>query len=114
MSRTEPVVASLESRKRRLIAQSESNRAQLAEEWQTMRRGLREAGRWAETIAAWAPLITLLASGAAALTRGSPAPDAAKPSWLKRALNGARAAWDLWLALGGRGRGEATRESRNL
>src|SRR5208337_3744941 len=56
----------LESRKRLLIAESELNRAQLSEEWQTMRHGARDLARRAKTIAAWASSAALLAAGVTA------------------------------------------------
>ena len=43
----------LESRKQLLVAQSELNRAGLAEEWQGMAHGLRDFSQRAKNIASW-------------------------------------------------------------
>jgi hypothetical protein len=88
----------LEWRKQLLIAESELNRAQLAEEWQTMRHGVRDLAHRAKTIAAWASSAALLVAGVTALRRGPPAPGTAKSSWFQKLLNGARVASTIWLA----------------
>jgi hypothetical protein len=81
-----------------LLAESELNRAQLSQEWQTMTRGVRDLACRAKTIAAWASSAALLMAGVAALRRGPPAPAAAKSSWFRKILSGARLAWAIWLA----------------
>jgi hypothetical protein len=90
----------LESRKQLLLAESELNRAQLSDEWQTITHGVRDLARRAKAIAAWASSAALLAAGVAALRRRPPAPPgAAKASdWLQRILNGARLASTIWFA----------------
>jgi hypothetical protein len=96
-------VSPLELRKQLLIAESELNRAQLSEEWQTMACGARELAHRAKAIVAWAPSVALLVAGLAALRRRKPAPAAAKPSWFQKILNGARLASTIWLAFRARG-----------
>ena len=91
-------VSPLELRKRLLIAESELNRAQLSEEWQTMAHGVRDLAQRAKTIAAWASGAALLAAGVTAWRRGRPAPGTAKSSWFQTLLNGARVASTIWLA----------------
>ena len=93
----------LELRKQLLIAESELNRAQLCEEWQTMRHGARDLARRAKTIAAWASSAALLVAGVRALRRGPPAPRTAKSSCFQKILNGARLALSIWLAFRPRG-----------
>ena len=99
----EPHVSPLEVRKRLLIAESELNRAQLSEEWQTMAHGVRDLAHWAKTIAAWAPSAALLVAGLAAFRRRKSAPAAKNSSWFQRILNGARLASTIWFAFRARG-----------
>ena len=88
----------LQARKRLLIAESELNRAQLSEEWQTMAHGARDLAHRAKTIAAWASAAALLVAGVTALRRDSLAPATAKSSWSQKILNGARLASTIWFA----------------
>jgi len=90
-------------RKQLLIAESELNRAQLCEEWQTMRHGARDLARRAKTIAAWASSAALLAAGVTALRRAPPGSGAAKSSWFQKILSAARLASTIWLAFRPRG-----------
>ena len=99
-------VSPLESRKQLLIAESELNRAQLSEEWQTITHGVRDLAHRAKTIAAWASSAALLVAGVTALRRGPSAPGAAKSSWLQKLLSGARMASMFWCALRSRGEKE--------
>ena len=89
----------LESRKQLLIAESELNRTQLSEEWQTMAHGVRDLAHRAKTIAAWASSAALLVAGVTALRRHPAAPGVAKLSWFQKILNGARLASAIWFAL---------------
>jgi hypothetical protein len=98
-----------ELRRQLLIAESELNRAQLSGAWQDMTRAVRDSASRAKTIAAWASSAALLVAGVTALRRGPPAPGAAKSSWFKRTLNGARLAWTIWMAFRPRG-GKKERE----
>ena len=89
----------LEWRKQLLIAESELNRAQLAEEWQTMRHGVRDLAHRAKTIAAWASSAALLVAGLAAFRHRKVMAAGEKPSWFQRLLKGAQLANSIWLAL---------------
>jgi len=91
-------VSPLESRKQLLIAESELNRAQSSEEWQTMTHGVRDGAHRAKTIAAWASSAALLLACVTALRRGPPAPGIAKSSWFQKILNGARLASTIWFS----------------
>ena len=86
----------LKVRKQLLIAESELNRAQLSEEWQTMAHGVRDLAHRVKTIAAWASSAALLVAGVTALRRGPPAPGTTKSSWFQQILNGARLASTIW------------------
>ena len=103
MSGKESHLSPLASRKQRLIAESELNRAQLSEEWQTMAHGVRDLADRVKTISAWASAAALLVAGVTALRRGSPAPGTAKSSWFQTIVNGARLASTIWLAYRARG-----------
>jgi hypothetical protein len=91
-------VTPLELRKQLLIAESELNRAQLCEEWQTMAHGVCDLAHRAKATAAWASSAALLVAGLAAFWRRKPAPAATKSSWFQRILNGARLASTIWFA----------------
>jgi len=93
----------LESRKQLLIAESELNRARLAEEWQTLTRVVGVIAHRAKVATAWASASALLAGGVSAWRRGSSAPATAKPPWFPKILSGARMASSLWFAFRARG-----------
>jgi hypothetical protein len=99
-------VSPLEVRKQLLIAESELNRAQLSEEWQTIAFGTRELAHRAKAIVAWAPSAALLVAGLAALRCSKPAPAVQNSSWFQRILNGVRLASTIWFAFRARGHQE--------
>ena len=99
-------VSPLESRKQLLIAESELNRAQLSEEWQTMTHGVRDLTHRAKTIGAWASAAALLVAGVTAWRRTPAAPGTAKSSWFHKILSGARLASTIWFAFRPRGKKE--------
>jgi hypothetical protein len=86
MSGKEPRVSPLQWRRQLLIAESELNRAQLSEEWQTMTHALGDLAHRAKTIAAWAAAGALLANALAALRRRKLLPAQEKRSWFGTAL----------------------------
>lgn len=88
----------LASRKQLLIAESELNRAQLSEDWQTIEHSVREVAHRAKTIGGWASSAVMLVAGVAALRRGPTAPGNAKSSWFQKILAGARVASTIWFA----------------
>jgi hypothetical protein len=88
----------LGSRKQLLIAESELNRAQLSEDWQTIKHGVGNLAHRTKTIGAWASSAALLVAGVSALRRGPPSPGTAKSSWFQKMLHGARVAWTIWCA----------------
>ena len=93
----------LESRKQMLVAESELNRAGLADEWQAMAHGVRDFAHRAKNIAAWASSAALVVAGVSALWRDSPRSGTVKASWFQKILKGARVASTLWLAFRARG-----------
>jgi len=107
MSGKTPHLSPLTSRKQLLIAESELNRAELTEDWQTMAHGVHDAAHRARTIAGWASSAVMLVAGVAALRRGPAAPSTAKSSWFQKVLNGARVASTIWFAFRARSEKEA-------
>jgi hypothetical protein len=93
----------LESRKQLLVAQSELNRAGLADEWQGMAHGVRDFSQRAKNIASWTASAALLVAGVTALRRAPPRSGAAKTSLFQRILDGARVASTLWFTFRARG-----------
>ena len=91
-------VSPLQSRKQLLIAESELNRAQLSEEWQTMAYRARDLAHRAKAITAWAPSAALLVAGLAAFRQSKVMAAEEKPSWFQRGLRGAQLAYSIWLA----------------
>jgi hypothetical protein len=96
----------LKSRKQLLLVESEANRIQLSEEWQTMAHEACNLAHRAKTIATWASSAALLVAGIAALRRGPAVPGAVKSSWFQKLLTGVRLASTLWVAVRARGEKE--------
>jgi hypothetical protein len=93
-----PHVNPLTSRKQLLIAESELNRAQLSDEWQTMAQGVFNFAHQAKIIAALASSAVMLMAGVTVLRRPPPGPATAKSSWFQTILNGVRVASTIWFA----------------
>jgi hypothetical protein len=100
-----PRLNPLESRKQLLIAESELNRAQLVQEWQTMADGVRSVADQARTFSSVASATASLIAGLAAFQRGKPVDADAKPSWLRTILKGAGLISIVWQAFRSQGRG---------
>lgn len=90
MSGKYPRLNSLASRKQLLIAESELNRAQLVQEWQTMSSEVQALTRQAKTISSLVSSAASLIFGLMALGRKKSAPAAEKPSWWQNILKGAQ------------------------
>ena len=95
----------LESRKQLLVAESELNRAQLVQEWQTMADEVHSLTTQARTIRSIASAAAALVAGLASCRRKASAPAAEKPSWLKTILKGAGLVSTFWRAFRAPGRG---------
>jgi hypothetical protein len=87
---------SLQSRKKMLIAESELNRAQLVQDWQTMADDVHALTKQAKTIGSIASGALALISGLSWFSHKKPAPVAEKPSWLQTILKGAGLVSTVW------------------
>ncbi len=86
----------LDSRKQLLIAESELNRAHLAQEWQTMAGTAHALAEQARTIRSLASATAALVTGLAALRFKKPVPADTKPSRFQNLLKGAGLISNLW------------------
>lgn len=91
-----PRMNPLELRKQILIAESELNRAQLLQEWQTMADGVRSVAERARTLSALTSTAALLLAGLASFRRFKSAPADGKSSGWRTLLKGAQLAGSLW------------------
>ena len=98
------LVSPLESRKRLLIAESEINRNQMVEEWQTIASGVHSLAAQAKCISSYASAGALLVATVAAFRHSKAKPAGEKPSWFQAALKGAKLAGSVWLAFRARPR----------
>ena len=94
----------LESRKRLLVAESELNRAQLAQEWGAMAAGIHSLTDRAKSFSSILSAAAALVAGLAAFRRGQRASAAAKPSRLQTMLKVAGLVSTFWLAFRARSR----------
>ncbi len=97
----------LESRKQLLIVESELNRAQLVQEWQTLKGEVHALTDQARTIRSVASAVATLVAGLASCRRKAAAPPAEKPSWWRKISQGAGLVATLWKAFRPSGSGEA-------
>ena len=88
----------LASRKKLLIAESELNRAQLVQDWQTMAGKASALAAEASTIRSFASATATLVAGVASFWRKKSPPADAEPSWLQIMLKGAGQISALWSA----------------
>ena len=95
----------LESRKQLLIAESELNRAQLVQEWQTMADEVCSLTSQARTIRSIASAAASLVAGLSSCWRKASSPAAEKPSWLQTILKGAGLVSTFWQTFRSPGRG---------
>ena len=86
----------LQSRKKLLIAESELNRAQLVQDWQTMADDVHVFTKQARTIGSLAIGAMALISGLSWFSRKKSAPANERPSWLQTILKGVGLAGSLW------------------
>ena len=94
------------SRKQLLVAESELNRAQLVQEWQSMAAEVHTLTHKAKAVGSFVSAATLVAS-LAFFRRKTSAPGAAeKPTWWRTALQGAQVASSLWATFRPRWRGQ--------
>jgi hypothetical protein len=89
-------MSSLESRKQMLIAESELNRAQLAQEWRTMADGVHSIAGQARSISSLALGAASLIGALVAFRRIKSAPAGGKLSWWQTLLRGAQLVGSVW------------------
>ena len=94
----------LVSRKQLLIAESELNRAQLAQEWSAMATGIHSMTDRAKSFSSILSAAAALVAGLAAFRRGQRAPGGAEPSRLQTMLKVAGLVSTFWLAYRARSR----------
>ena len=94
---------SLESRKQLLIAESELNRAQLVQDWQTMASEVHSLTNQARTLSSMASAAASLVAGLASCRRKTSTPGADKPSWWQTLLKGAGLVGSFWSEFRSRG-----------
>ena len=102
----------LDSRKQLLIAESELNRAQLVQEWQTMADEVHSLIGQARTVRSIASAVASLVAGLASFRRKKPATVEEKPSWWRTALNGAGLVSTLWQAFRSQGQDQKNKDPR--
>lgn len=88
----------LSSRKQILIAESELNRAQLVEDWQTLAGEVHALAEEARTLRSIASSATSLVAGLVSFRRKKIADTNEKPSFLKTILKSAGHVSNLWMA----------------
>ena len=91
-------MTALESRKRLLLAESELNRAQLAEDLTALRDDVRALGDRVQAYGSVASSAAMLMSALAAYQRGKQE-GAPKHSWLKLLIKAAGLVSTIWLAV---------------
>ncbi|HEY5041489.1 MAG TPA: hypothetical protein VIK53_05745 [Verrucomicrobiae bacterium] len=94
------------SRKKLLVAESELNRAQLVQEWQTMTGETHALINQARTLRSLASAAAVLINGVASLRRKKSVPAAEKPSWLQTIVKGAGLISTVWQTFRLQGRGQ--------
>jgi hypothetical protein len=88
----------LESRKQLLIAESELNRGQFVQDWQTLADEVHAFTKQARNIRTLGSAAVVLVAGLAAWRRNKAAPAAEKPSRWQTILKGAGLISTVWLA----------------
>ena len=89
----------LASRKQLLLAESELNRAQLVQEWQTMAGEVHAFTRQAKTVGSLAAAIASLVAGLAVFRHKKPAPAAEPSAWWQTLVKGAGMVGSVWSGL---------------
>ena len=93
-----PRLNPLASRKQLLIAESELNRAQLAEDWQAVADEISSLTARAKSFGTLASAAAVLVTSLIAFKQSSSGDADPKPSWSKRILQGAGWISSMWLA----------------
>ena len=96
MFRKKTILSPLELRKQLLIAESEINRDQLLQQWQTLAGEFHSLAEHARTLNTVTSTIMPLVAGLGAFASGRLAPKPEQTSWLQRAISAARLASSIW------------------
>lgn len=102
-------MSQLESRKQRLLAESELNRERLVEDTIALTVGVHTLADRAKSFGSMASSAAVLVAGLAAFRHSRATPAGAKTSWLRKILKGAGMVSTLWLAFRARGRDQKTK-----
>jgi hypothetical protein len=94
----------LESRKQILIAESELNRAQLADDLAALTAGVRSFTDRAKSFGSLISAAAVLVAGPMAFRQRPPASAGAKPAWWQTLLKGAGLLSTFWMAFRSAGR----------
>jgi len=86
----------LQSRKQLLVAESELNRMQLLQKFQTMTGEVRALSKQARTLGTFASAAAALVTGVASFCRKKPVASIGKPSWWQTLVKGAGVAASFW------------------
>jgi len=88
----------LQSRKKLLVAESELNRAQFVQEWETMAEGIRSVAGHAKSFNEIASSTAVLVAALASFWRPKPAQTGSKTSWLRTVIKRASLVFTFWRA----------------
>jgi hypothetical protein len=99
---TKPGMSPLQSRKCLLIAESDLNRAQLAEDWKVMSHGVHTVASRVRSFGSIASVAATIGIGLSAFQCSRVATKGVKTSWLQTASKGAKLVSSLWLAFASR------------
>jgi len=115
MSQTSPRLKPLEVRKELLIAESEINRGQLAEQWQAMTAGFHKATARVKSAGLIASAAAMIMAGVSAFRPKSDSQHNAEGSWVQSLLKGAGLVSSVWMAFRSRGCGrKLNRNSKGI
>lgn len=108
-----PRMSPLALRKQLLIAESELNRAQLAEEWTALRTDVCAFTDRARSLGSIVSAAALLVTGLVALRRGQSTPPEEKPAWWQTLLKAAGLVSTVWQAVRAKGPDQENEKPRS-
>jgi hypothetical protein len=95
---TKSGLSPLQSRKSLLVAESDLNRAQLAEDWKVMSQGVQTVASRVRSFGSIASVAATIGIGLSAFQYSRVATKGVKTSWLQTAVTGVKIVSSLWLA----------------
>jgi hypothetical protein len=99
---TKSGLSPLQSRKSLLVAESDLNRAQLAEDWKVMSHGVHTVASRVRSFGSIASVAATIGIGLSAFQCSRVATKGVKTSWLQTAVTGAKIVSSLWLTFASR------------